>query len=48
VVFTLKREIQYNHTTNPLDLKRVKDEIRQVYGQPTNGKTPEASLVAGK
>jgi hypothetical protein len=32
VVFTLKSEIQYNHATNPLDLERVKDEIRQVYG----------------
>jgi hypothetical protein len=48
VVFTLKREIQYNHTTNPLDLERVKDEIWQVYCQLTNGKTPETILVAGK
>jgi hypothetical protein len=48
VVFTLKREIEYNHATNPLDLERVKDEIRQVYGQLTKGKTPETALVSGK
>jgi hypothetical protein len=48
VVFTPKREIQYKHATNPLDLERFKDEIRQVYGQLKNGKTPETALVDGK
>jgi hypothetical protein len=31
-----------------MDLERVTDEIRQVYGQLTNGKTQETVLVAGK
>ena len=31
-----------------MDLERVKDEIRQVFGQVNKGKTPETALVAGK
>ena len=46
-VFTLKRDLRYS-TTTPLDLERVKDEIRQVFGQVNKGKTPETALVAGK
>jgi hypothetical protein len=47
MVYTLKRELQYN-TVNPLDLERIKDEIRQVYGQFAKVKTPETALAAGK
>jgi Reverse transcriptase (RNA-dependent DNA polymerase)/gag-polypeptide of LTR copia-type len=35
-------------TTNKLDLDRIKDEIRQVYGQINKGKTQETALSAGK
>ena len=47
MVFTLKRDLEYNKTT-PLDLERVKDEIRQVWGQIHKVKTPETALSAGK
>jgi transposase InsO family protein len=48
IVFTLKRDLEYNNAINPLDLERVKDEIRQVYGQQAKVKTPETALAAGK
>jgi hypothetical protein len=47
MVFTLKRDLQYN-TTTPLDLERVKDEIRQIYGHFHKEKTPETVLTSGK
>jgi hypothetical protein len=47
MVFTLKRDLQYN-TTTPLDLERVKDEIRQIFGHFYKDKTPETALTAGK
>jgi hypothetical protein len=47
MVYTLKRDLQYN-TANPLDLERIKDEIRQACGQFNKVKTPETALAAGK
>jgi hypothetical protein len=46
MVYKLKRDLQYNNAN--LDIERIKDEIRQVFGQFNKIKTPETALVAGK
>jgi hypothetical protein len=37
-----------NHATNPLDLERVKDEIRQVYGKINKGKPQKQHWLLAK
>jgi hypothetical protein len=46
MIYTLKRDLMYNPQL--LTLERLKDEIRQVYGQTSKHKTPETALTAGK
>jgi Reverse transcriptase (RNA-dependent DNA polymerase) len=47
VIFSLKRDLEYkNNTSVALDLERVKDEIRQVYGSIKTHKTTETALAA--
>jgi hypothetical protein len=46
VIFNLKRDLEYKTVT--LDLERVKDEIRQVFGSFSKAKTAETALTAGK
>jgi hypothetical protein len=45
LITMLKRDLEYK--TTALDLNRMKDEIRQVWGQINEKKTPETALTAG-
>jgi hypothetical protein len=45
LITMLKRDLEYK--TTALDLNRIKDEIRQVWGQINEKKTPNNALTAG-
>jgi hypothetical protein len=45
LITMLKRDLEYKNVN--LDLHRVKDEVRQVWGQINEKRTPETALTAG-
>jgi hypothetical protein len=46
MIYTLARDLMYNPAL--MNLERLKDETRQVYGQHYKHKTPKTALTAGK